>query len=51
MCLPTWWAVRVMETSADLALLLAVVSSLRNRPLPGTGWSLARWAYLEKFAR
>jgi len=26
--------VRVMETSADLALLLAVVSSLRNRPLP-----------------
>jgi DNA repair protein RadA/Sms len=25
--------VRVMETSADLALLLAVVSSLRNRPL------------------
>jgi len=25
---------RVMETSADLALLLAVVSSLRNRPLP-----------------
>ena len=24
----------VMETSADLALLLAVVSSLRNRPLP-----------------
>jgi len=26
--------VRVMETSADLALLLAVVSSLRNRTLP-----------------
>jgi DNA repair protein RadA/Sms len=26
--------VRVMETSADLALLLAVVSSLRNRALP-----------------
>lgn len=26
--------VRVMETSADLALLLAVVSSLRDRPLP-----------------
>ena len=26
--------VRVMETSADLALLLAVVSSLRNEPLP-----------------
>jgi DNA repair protein RadA/Sms len=26
--------VRVMETSADLALLLAVVSSLRNKPLP-----------------
>ena len=26
--------VRVMETSADLGLLLAVVSSLRNRPLP-----------------
>ena len=26
--------VRVMETSADLALLLAVVSSLRSRPLP-----------------
>jgi DNA repair protein RadA/Sms len=26
--------VRVMETSADLALLLAVISSLRNRPLP-----------------
>jgi DNA repair protein RadA/Sms len=26
--------VRVMETSADLALLLAVVSSRRNRPLP-----------------
>ena len=26
--------VRVMETSADLALLLAVLSSLRNRPLP-----------------
>ncbi len=26
--------VRVMETSADLALLLAVVSSFRNRPLP-----------------
>ena len=25
---------RVMETSADLALLLAVVSSLRDRPLP-----------------
>ena len=26
--------VRVMETSADLALLLAVVSSLRDRPVP-----------------
>jgi len=26
--------VRVMETSADLALLLAVVSSMRSRPLP-----------------
>lgn len=26
--------VRVMETSADLALLVAVVSSLRNKPLP-----------------
>lgn len=26
--------VRVMETSADLALLMAVVSSLRNQPLP-----------------
>lgn len=26
--------VRVMETSADLALLMAVVSSLRNKPLP-----------------
>ena len=26
--------VRVMETSADLALLLAVVASLRDRPLP-----------------
>jgi len=26
--------VRVMETSADLALLLAVVSSLRDKPLP-----------------
>lgn len=26
--------VKVMETSADLALLLAIVSSFRNRPLP-----------------
>jgi len=26
--------VKVLETSADLALLLAVVSSLRNQPLP-----------------
>ena len=26
--------VRVMETSADLALILALVSSLRNKPLP-----------------
>lgn len=26
--------VKVLETSADLALLIAVVSSLRNRPLP-----------------
>ena len=26
--------VRVMETSADLALLMAVMSSLRNKPLP-----------------
>jgi DNA repair protein RadA/Sms len=26
--------VKVLETSADLALLLAIVSSLRNRPLP-----------------
>lgn len=26
--------VRIMETSADLALLLAIVSSFRNRPLP-----------------
>jgi len=26
--------VRVMETGADLALLLAVLSSLRDRPLP-----------------
>lgn len=26
--------IRVLETAADLALLLAVVSSLRNRPLP-----------------
>jgi DNA repair protein RadA/Sms len=27
--------IRITETGADLALLLAMVSSLRNRPLPG----------------
>ncbi|GIR90264.1 MAG: hypothetical protein CM15mP89_2690 [Gammaproteobacteria bacterium] len=35
--------VRVMETSADLALLLAVVSSLRDRPLPRDWVVLGRW--------
>lgn len=30
----SWGGVKVTETSADLALLLALISSFRNRPLP-----------------
>ena len=35
--------VKVEETSADLALLLAMVSSFRDQALPRIWWSLARW--------
>lgn len=43
--------VKVTETSADLALLLAMVSSLRDRPLPQTWWFSARWVWQARFAR
>jgi hypothetical protein len=42
--------VRVLETSADLALLVAVVSSLRNRVLSKTWLSSGRWGCQEKSA-
>ncbi len=38
--------VKVTETSADLALLLAMVSSLRDRPLPqGSGGVWRKWGW------
>ena len=43
--------VKVTETSADLALLLAMVSSLRDRPLPQDLVVLAKWVSQAKFAR
>ncbi len=43
--------VKVTETSADLALLLAMVSSLRDRPLPQDLVVLAKWGWPGKFAR
>ena len=39
--------VKVSETSADLALLLAMVSSLRDRPLPRDPINNPDWKYLD----
>ena len=43
--------VKVTETSADLALLLAMVSSLRDRRCRRIWWSLAKSGWPGKFAR
>ena len=43
--------VRVTETASDLALLAAVVSSMRNRPCQSAWWSLVRWVWPVKSGR
>ena len=37
--------VRITETAADLAVLLAVISSLRDRPLAPSWWCSGRWGW------
>ena len=43
--------VKINEPAADLAIILAMVSSLRNKALPENWWCSAKWAWPARCAR